>query len=175
MRAGIAAEADAILFGERQPSEDEIVARLRTLLKRCFAPERGKKRVLIIKSEGVKIPTHRLVARLAAHLAEDAPGVDIRETILGHLVRGGHPSALDRHIAQRLGYAAVLAAEAGASDLMLAWDAPGAPGSPTADASIRVVPIAEVLAETERLLDGTSPVVRRRIALLSQVEDLLSA
>src|SRR5262245_11632904 len=122
MRAGIAAEADAILYGEHQPPEDELVERLRRVLRRCFAPERGKKRVLIVKSESVDLPTHRLVERLAAHLAEDAPGVDIRETVLGHLVRGGHPSALDRSIGQRLGYGAVLAAEAGASDVMLGWD-----------------------------------------------------
>jgi hypothetical protein len=40
---------------------------------------------------------------------------------------------------------------------------------------VRVVPIADVLAETVRLLDGTSPVVRKRMELLSQVEHLLVA
>jgi 6-phosphofructokinase 1 len=174
MRAGIAAEADAILYGERQLGEEELVERLRTVLRRCFAGGRGKTRALIVKSEGVDVPTARLVERLQAHLAEDAPGVEIRETVLGHVVRGGSPSALDRLIAQRLGYAAVLACEAGAHDVMLAWEAHGAPGHATADPSIRAVAIADVLEETQRLLDGTSPVVQRRIALLKQVEDLLA-
>src|SRR6185369_11295295 len=38
MRAGIAAEADAILYGEDGLSEDELVARLREVLRRAFAP-----------------------------------------------------------------------------------------------------------------------------------------
>jgi 6-phosphofructokinase 1 len=174
MRAGIAAEADAVLYGERNASEAEVIERLRGVLKRCFAPERGKKRVLIVKAEGVGIPTARLVAALQAHLEEDAPGVDVRETVLGHVVRGGHPSALDRSIGQRLGYGAVLALERGLSDVMMGWDVPANVGEATPDPAVRVVPLAEVLAETERLLDGTSPVVATRLALLAQVEDLLS-
>jgi 6-phosphofructokinase 1 len=89
-----------------------------------------------------------------------APAFDVRETILGHVVRGGHPTALDRSIAQRLGYAAVVAAEAGASDVMISWEPYGDPGTPTMDTSVRVVPLATVLAETARLLDGTSPLVQ---------------
>ena len=174
MRAGIAAEADVILYGERQPPEDEVVERLRGVLRRAFGPERCKQRVLIIKAEGVAIPTVRLRERLQEHLKEDCPGVDVRETILGHVVRGGHPTALDRSIAQRLGYAAVVAAEAGASDVMMSWEPHGDPGTPTMDTSVRVVPLPVVLAETARLLDGTSPLVQSRLAMLAQVEDLLS-
>jgi len=174
MRAGIAAEADVILDGERQPPEDEVVERLRGVLRRAFGPDRHKQRVLIIKAEGVAIPTARLRERLQEHLAEDCPGVDVRETILGHVVRGGHPTALDRSIAQRLGYAAVVAAEAGASDVMISWEPYGDPGTPTMDTSVRVVPLATVLAETARLLDGTSPLVQSRLKMLAQVEDLLS-
>jgi len=151
-----------------------VIARLRAIMRRCFAPERMKKRVLIVKSEGVDIPTQRLVARLQEHLREDAPGVDIRETILGHVVRGGKPTALDRLIAQRLGFGAVLAAEAGLSDVMLGWDVPLDVGAATRDKSVRVVPLVAMLAETARLLDGSSPVVRRRVELLNTVEDILA-
>jgi 6-phosphofructokinase 1 len=174
MRAGVAAEADAVLYGEDGDGEDQIVERLRGVLRRCFAPGRNRNRALIVKSEGVAVPTARLVERLREHLAEDAPGVDLRETILGHVVRGGNPSALDRLIAQRLGFAAVIGAENGQSDVMLGWDVPGGFGQPTPDHAVRAVPILDVLAETERLLDGTSPVVKRRIALLKQVERLMS-
>ncbi len=173
MRAGLAAEADAILYGESGLGEDELVARLREVLRRAFHPDGYKQRALIVKSEGVAVPAARLVQRLAAHLAEDAPGVDIRETVLGHVVRGGNPSALDRVIAQRLGFGAVLACEQGVHDVMMAWEPLGSPGAETADPSVRVVPIAEVLAETERLLDGTIPVIRKRMELLSRVEHLL--
>jgi 6-phosphofructokinase 1 len=175
MRAGIAAEADAILYGESGLSDDELTARLRAVLARVFAPGSYKKRALIVKSEGVAISTPRLVKRLAEHLAVDAPGVEIRETVLGHVVRGGNPSALDRVIAQRLAYAAVVGCERGAHDVMMAWEDPLRSGAETADPSVRAVPIADVLAETERLLDGTSPIIRRRMELLAQVEHLLVA
>jgi len=174
MRAGLAAEADAILYGESGLDEDALVAQLREVLRRAFAPGGHKRRVLIVKSEGVTVPAARLVKRLSEHLATDAPGVDVRETVLGHVVRGGNPSALDRVIGQRLAYASVLAAEAGAHDVMLAWESPGGFGAETADPSVRVIPLAEVLAETERQLDGTSPVVKKRMELLRQVEHLLA-
>lgn len=174
MRAGVAADADAILFAEAAEDEDAVVAKLRALMRRSFAPERGKRRVLVVKAEGVPIPTARLVARLQAHLAEDAPGVDVRETILGHVVRGGSPSALDRLIAQRLGTGAVLTLEQGGHDVMLAWEPPEGVGAPTADGSVRAVPLALVLAETERMLDGTSEPTRRRIALLAKAEAILA-
>ncbi|MFT3772086.1 MAG: 6-phosphofructokinase [Minicystis sp.] len=173
MRAGLAAEADAILYGESGLTEDELVGRLREVLRRAFAPDGYKQRALIVKSEGVTVPATRLVKRLAEHLVDDAPGAEIRETVLGHVVRGGNPSALDRVIAQRLAYAAVIGAEKGAHDVMMAWEVPGGFGVETADPSVRAVPIAEVLAETERLLDGTSPVIKKRMELLSQVEHLL--
>src|SRR5215471_3873853 len=94
MRAGIAAEADAILYGENKLSEEEIVSRLRAQLQRIFARP-GNRCALIIKAEGVGVSASKLVARLAEQLPA---GVDIRETVLGHLVRGGAPSALDRLI-----------------------------------------------------------------------------
>lgn len=173
MRAGIAADADAILYAEEHASEDALVERLRDLLKRSFAPERDKKRVLIVKAEGVEVSTATLVRRLGEHLAVDAPGVGIRETILGHVVRGGSPSALDRLIAQRLALGAVLGLEAGAHDVMMAWE-PGDVGLATRDPSVRAVPLAEVLAETGRMLDGTSEATRSRIALLQAYGALLA-
>jgi len=84
------------------------------------------------------------------------------------------PTALDRLIAQRLGFGAVLAAEAGLSDVMLGWDVPLDVGAATRDKSVRVVPLVAMLAETARLLDGSSPVVRRRVELLNTVEDILA-
>lgn len=173
MRSGIAAEADAILYGEMPLTEDELVERLRNVMQTCFRQGWHKKRVLIIKAEGVEVPTHRLVERLTEHLAVDAPGVDLRATILGHVVRGGRPSAFDRVIAQRMAYASVMALEKGAHDIMLSWDVPYGHGQATLDPYVRVLPLAEVLAETGRLLDGTSPVIQGRVALLQQVEELL--
>jgi 6-phosphofructokinase 1 len=173
MRAGIAAEADAILYGEGGHHEDDVIARMRDVLRRVFAPGRSKKRALIVKSEGLPIPATRLRDRLAEHLKEDAPGVDVRETVLGHVVRGGDPSALDRTIGQRLAYAAVLSAEAGLSDVMMSWEPSFQIGRETGDPSVRIVPLGEVLAETARLLDGSAQIIQRRVELLRAVESLL--
>jgi 6-phosphofructokinase 1 len=165
MRAGIASEAEAIVHGEALLDDEALVAKLRAVLQKAFAKGSHKRRVLIVKAEGVSLPCVELTRRLREHLDEDAPGVDIRETVLGHVVRGGNPSALDRTIAQRLGYGAVIALEQQAHDVMLAWEVPFGHGVETADPSVRVVPLSAVLAETERLLDGTSPVVVRHPGL----------
>ncbi|MDP2343701.1 MAG: 6-phosphofructokinase [Deltaproteobacteria bacterium] len=174
MRSGIAAEADAILYAEKQITEDALVEKLRSLIQKSFSSSREKKRVLIIKAEGVAVKTSVLVERLSSYLEVDAPGVDIRETVLGHVVRGGAPSVTDRVIAQRLGFGALQALEDGVTDVMCGWEPPGGIGEKTADPSIRRVTLEVVLDETRKLLDGTSPVTRARIALLSQVEGLLA-
>jgi 6-phosphofructokinase 1 len=174
MRAGIAAEADAILYAESGQSDDEIVERLRGIIRTSFSAERDKRRVLIIKSEGVRIPTVELCDRLRSHLDEDAPGVSLRETVLGHVVRGGRPSQTDRVVAQRLAFGATLAVEDGATDVMVGWEVPAEAGDATADPRVRRVALADVLSETARLLDGTSPVTQARVALLRQAEKVLS-
>lgn len=175
MRAGLAAEANAILYAEDQQGDDALVDRCRQVIRRTFANARSGRRALLVKAEGVRMPTAALVERLRAFLPEDAPGADIRETVLGHVVRGGSPSALDRLVAQRLGYAAALAAEAGATDVMMGWEPPDRQaGKPTADHSVHMVPLAEVLEETTCLLNGTSPVVQRRVKMLQHVEGLLA-
>ncbi len=173
MRAGIAADADAILFREAAESDDAVIERLRELLVRSFSGERGKQRVLIVKSEGMRIPTQTLVDRLQGHLTTDVPGVGIRATILGHVVRGGSPSALDRLIAQRLAFGAVLAIEQGVSDVMLAWEPRGV-GEKTIDPSVSRVPLADVLAETRLMLDGNSDSMAQRLALLAKAEGILA-
>jgi 6-phosphofructokinase 1 len=175
MRSGIAAEADAILYGEDGSiGEDELVARLEAVLRKCFAAGGHKKRALIIKAEGVPVAAAQLAQRLQAFVDRVIPGVDVRTTVLGHVVRGGNPSALDRVIAQRLAFGAVIACEKGASDVMLGWDVPYEQGSATGDTHVRLVPLGEVLEESKRLVDGSSPVVQARLALLRQVQDILA-
>jgi len=173
MRAGIAAEADAILYGEASLDEGAVISRLERMLSRCFAPGRTKKRALIVKSEGLAIPIMKLRGQVQEIVTRIAPGVDVRETVLGHVVRGGDPTALDRTIAQRLGFGAIIALERGLSDVMLGWEPPFGVGRETMDPSVRILPLDEVLAETARLLDGTSPVIQRRMEMLSQVEEIL--
>lgn len=174
MRAGLAAEAEAILYGESKLSSEEVLERIREVVRRSFDPVRRKRRVLIIRAEGASLGTRELVDGLARILPEDAPGVSVRETVLGHLVRGGRPSQADRVMAQRLGFGAVLALQAGLDDVMLGWDVPGDFGEPTTDNRIRANRLGDVIEETGRLLAGTSPVAEARLGLLRKVEEIMA-
>jgi 6-phosphofructokinase 1 len=49
------------------------------------------------------------VMQLAANLNERYPDLNVRSTILGHIQRGGSPTARDRILASRLGHSAVMA------------------------------------------------------------------
>lgn len=174
MRGGIAADADAVLVPERRWDRATTLARCEEVLRRSFSGGRGKERVLFVKAEGVDYPTRELVADLQRAADALGAGVDVRETVLGHLVRGGAPSALDRLVALRLGYAAAQAVMAGHTDVMVAWDAPGGVGEATEDPAVRRVPLADVLTETARMLDGTSAVARSRLGLLQMADGLLA-
>ena len=174
MASAIAANADAVLFREQGKGEDQLVLELSGLLRRCFAAGREKKRVLVLKAEGVEVPTERLVARLSPQLAVDAPGASLRYVVLGHVVRGGAPSFRDRLVAQRLAHAGVRALLDGHTEVMAGWEWPGEGGTATMDPSVRLFGLDRVLHETDALLAGTHPVTRRRVQLLEQVQGVLA-
>ncbi len=167
MASAVAAGADAVLFREQKRTEDAIVEAVAGVIEQGFT--RAKRRVLIIKAEGVEIPCTRLVRRVEDRLG----GVEVRAVVLGHLVRGGHPSFLDRHLSARLAYGAVAALLEGATDEMVAWNTPLPGGIATADGSVKRFPLERVLQETAALEDGSSPVMARRLQLLQQVEGVL--
>lgn len=96
--SGIATGAEAIMIPEiRGESRD---------LKKLFEDDSRRKKTssLIIVAEGDE---EGGAFALAEKLKEDFSNYDIRVTVLGHLQRGGSPSAIDRVNASRLGSAAV--------------------------------------------------------------------
>lgn len=93
--AGLAAGAESILIPEIGFTIEEIVEKLQR------GQQRGKKHSIIILAEGVgKAP------ELGAHI-QALTGMETRVTILGHVQRGGSPSAYDRVLASRMGAKAV--------------------------------------------------------------------
>jgi 6-phosphofructokinase 1 len=179
MASAIAAGADAALYREDGRDEDAIVDSLAQVIRRAFEGDRGKQRVLVIKAEGVEIPCTKLVRRLTDQLESELGEVSIRATVLGHLVRGGSPSFLDRMIASRFAMAAVSAIAKGQTDQMVAWQSPiplgGASGGiETADRNVTRWPLASVLEETAKLLDGRSPVTQQRVAMMQSIAGVLS-
>jgi 6-phosphofructokinase 1 len=171
MASAVAATADAVLLPERPRDETEILDELEQLLRHSFGADRSKRRVLIIKAEGVPTPTLLLADRLSARV-EDLENVTVRPIVLGHLIRGGHPTFHDRMIAGRLALGAVNALADGTTDVMLGWQANI--GSATADPNVSIVPLTDMLTETRALLDGTSEVTKMRLHLIRQVEGVLA-
>ncbi|MDO4814923.1 MAG: 6-phosphofructokinase [Gemella sp.] len=93
--AGIAGGAESIIIPEKEEPVENVVARIK------HAEARGKKNSIIVLAEGVMSGNE-----LAGILANDY-GINVRATILGHIQRGGAPSAMDRVLASRLGNYAV--------------------------------------------------------------------
>lgn len=172
MASAVAAGADACLFREGGKDEDQLVAELTAVIDRGFAPQRGKQRVLIIKAEGVEVPTDRIVRRLEGVAAE--VGAEVRGTVLGHLVRGGSPTYQDRMIAGRMTVTGLTALLEGKTDVMVGWQPWGAGGELTADPSCKLFSLNEVLEDTASLLDGSSEVTQRRVRMMEAFEGVLA-
>lgn len=172
MTSAIASGADAVLFREQGKSEEQLIQELREVIRHSYSAVRNKKRVLIIKAEGVEVSTALLAEHLEQTMQEDTNGATLRYTILGHVVRGGRPSAMDRLIASRLGFSATIAAMEGRTGLMVGWRA-DEKGEPCADPRVQLFALSEVLEATKKLLDGTHPTTQKRLHMISQVQDIL--
>src|SRR5699024_3498628 len=93
--SGLAGGAESILIPEKQDDFQEVIDRLKR------GHERGKKHSIIILAEGVGSGTDY------GKRIEEATGLERRVTVLGHIQRGGSPTAADRVLASRLGAQAV--------------------------------------------------------------------
>lgn len=173
MASAVAAGADGVLLPEQSRDEDATVRAVSEMIRRSFALDRARRRVLIVKAEGVEVPCTRLVRRVEELLAPELPGVEIRATVLGHLVRGGRPTYQDRMVAGRLALGALDAVLKGHTDEMVAWMPPVPGGEATDDPAVFRFKLDEVLRETQALLDGSSPVTRWRMKTLSSLEGAL--
>lgn len=110
LRAGIGCGAEAILVPETPTFMDELIAKLKAGWKR------QKTSSIVIVAEGDESGGAYAVAeRVKAEL----PHFDTRVSILGHLQRGGSPTAMDRVLASRLGNEAVNALLTGKHNVAL--------------------------------------------------------
>jgi 6-phosphofructokinase 1 len=95
--AGIVCGAEIVLIPEAPVTVDEVAKSIEEAYKR------GKTHAILINAEGSGIRT--------TDLAEKIDGMDVgfktRMTILGHIQRGGSPTAYDRLLASRMGVKAV--------------------------------------------------------------------
>jgi 6-phosphofructokinase 1 len=99
LRSGIASGVEAILVPEINVDYEK----LETFLTNGFKKQKSSS--IVIVAEGEKGGA----MEIAKIVEEKHPEYDVRVTILGHVQRGGSPSAFDRVVASRMGVAAVQA------------------------------------------------------------------
>jgi 6-phosphofructokinase 1 len=105
--SALATGADWVVIPEKPPEEDDWQ---RVMSERLQQGRRhGKRDSIVIVAEGAQdrhgnpITAHDVKAGLEHHLGEE-----VRVTVLGHVQRGGSPSAFDRYMSTLLGHAAVV-------------------------------------------------------------------
>nr|WP_325196729.1 ATP-dependent 6-phosphofructokinase [uncultured Oscillibacter sp.] len=106
---GIAVGATAVLIPEREINFDrDIVEKIRR------ARLAGTTHYMIVVAEGAGS-----ALEIGKRIHEEI-GIDPRVTVLGHIQRGGSPSARDRETASRMGYEAVIALAEGRGNRVIA-------------------------------------------------------
>ncbi|HET7051195.1 MAG TPA: 6-phosphofructokinase [Solirubrobacteraceae bacterium] len=152
LHAGIAGGADVILIPEIAFDIDEVCR----LIERRHA--RGRYFSIVVAAEGatpkagtMEVLTggvdefgHPRLGGIGTRLEQEIEtrtGYETRATVLGHVQRGGTPTAFDRVLATRLGLAAIQAAHDGAWGMMTSLQG----------TEIKLVALAEAVAEVRRV------------------------
>ena len=98
MMSGIAGGAEDIMVPENPTDIDRMIEHLRT------GKAKGKRSAIVVVAEGDDAGNAFEVAKQVAERSEFKDG---RVTVIGHLQRGGRPTAFDRILASRMGVRAV--------------------------------------------------------------------
>jgi 6-phosphofructokinase 1 len=112
MVTGIITGAEVIITPEQPVSMDE----LGEIVEDAYM--KGKSHAMIVVAEGANLGCNEI----ADYLNQHDIGFEVRITILGHVVRGGRPTAFDRMLATRFGISAVEALHEGQSGVMMALE-----------------------------------------------------
>jgi 6-phosphofructokinase 1 len=111
LMTGIAGGAEVIVIPEIDMKPEEVAREL------AAAYERGKLHAIAVVAEGARYNAEALVAYFREH--EARIGFELRATMLGHVQRGGVPTAYDRLLATRLGAGAVAALDRGETGVLV--------------------------------------------------------
>ena len=113
LNGAIASGAEAAIIPEIAMEVDQ----LDQLIENGFRKSKNSSIVLVAESE-----LTGGAMGLAERVKNEYPQYDVRVTILGHIQRGGSPSAMDRVMATRMGYAAVRALMEGKTNRVVVSD-----------------------------------------------------
>ena len=151
LNAGISGTAHAILIPEIPYDLAKVAEKIRSRERKgrhytivvVAEGATAKDGSLTVKTEAVTGTAERLggVGETVAARLQELTGKDTRSVVLGHLLRGGSPTASDRLISLRFGAVAVRALDEGMSGVMVALDPP----------TVRYVPIEEVAGHMKQV------------------------
>jgi 6-phosphofructokinase 1 len=144
LMAGIAGGAEAVLIPEREVDPDTVAAEL----SKSYA--RGKANALVVVAEGCKNNADALAAHFKAN--KERIGFDLRVTKLGHVQRGGAPTAYDRILATRLGAAAVDQLAKGSHGVLMGRIKNEITATPLAEVISKKKPLDLALLDLSRIL-----------------------
>ena len=113
LNGAIAAGAEAAIIPEFSTEVDQ----LEEFIEHGFRKSKSSSIVLVAESELTGGAIH-----YAERVKNEYPQYDVRVTILGHLQRGGRPTAHDRIIASRMGVASIQALLEGQRNVMIGID-----------------------------------------------------
>ncbi len=134
--SAIASGAEEVFIPEAAENIQEVCDRIQK------GQERGKLSSIIIVAEGDEIGGGFAVKDI---LSKQHPEWDIRVSILGHIQRGGSPSATDSLVASRLGYESVLAILNGKNDVMVGYQG--------LDRPVSYIPLKETWEKKKKIQD----------------------
>ena len=98
LNSALASGAEAAIIPERETKVDQLAE----LIQNGFRKSKNSSIVIVAESEVTGGANG-----LAERMHREYPGYDVRVTILGHIQRGGSPTAYDRTLASRMGVAAI--------------------------------------------------------------------
>jgi len=113
--AGFLAQNSAIAAGAEAaiiPEDDTDIDQLAQFIGRGIRKSKNSSIVIVSEKDGGAM-------HYADRVRKEYPQYDVRVTILGHLQRGGTPTAQDRILASRLGVAAIEALKEGQRNVMI--------------------------------------------------------
>ena len=142
LNGAIAAGAEAAIIPERETEVDQ----LEELIQNGF--RKSKNSSIVLVAEGKEGGAFHYAERVQ----KEYPNFDVRVSILGHLQRGGRPTAYDRILASRMGTASIEALLEGQRNIMIGIDEDEMVYVPFTKAIKKDKPIKEELVNVLRRL-----------------------
>ena len=145
LMSGLAGGAEAITLPEIDTDIEVLADTLR------LAYEHGKSHALIVAAEGAKYNAAELTEYFKTN--RDRHGFSVRSTILGHVQRGGEPTAADRVLGSKFGLGAIEAIDRGEFGVLVGIQDNHIVTTPFSEVIGKSKPLDEDLLRLARILD----------------------